>query len=462
MTADEPMPLIVIRAVVTRLLIAVLAACDVVVPLGDLPGDAPCALHSCGPVVVPLGNLPGDVPGPLHSCGPDKAPCTGAACGSTMCLQPAHVPSGFGSYAVPSLASITIQNRVHFDTNTGSITGLRAANTATGTYQLISGIGFVRRSQPGAAPLALWTFGDLTIAAATTAGGDAAMMLASLSTLTITPSGSIDAGARALVPGPGGLLGGTFRTAGSGCGGGGAPAGTGTSGDTGGTDGGGGGGGFGTSGAPGGSGFGAPGAAGPAAPCTAALDAVLVGGSGGSGGDTSGTVPGPFGGGGGGALQLTAMARLHIDGVLAVGGGGGRTAEGNLRDGAGGGSGGALFLEAPVIAIAASAGLFANGGGGGSASAGTGYACVGPLAEDGKPSLAAAAGSSCATGNGGAGAAGSAAAVAGVSDFAAGGGGGGLGRIVLRTLPTQAPSIASSNLSPAQASPAFRIVNTLN
>src|SRR5262249_48125409 len=91
MTANEPMALIVMRRLVPHLLGAGLAACDVNVPLGNLPGDAPGAL-----------------PDALHNCGPDKAPCTGAACGGTMCLQPAHVPSGFGSYALPSLASITI------------------------------------------------------------------------------------------------------------------------------------------------------------------------------------------------------------------------------------------------------------------------------------------------------------------------------------------------------------------
>jgi len=115
-----------------------------------------------------------------------------------------------------------------------------------------------------------------------------------------------------------------------------------------------------------------------------------------------------------------------------------------------------------VIAIAASAGIFANGGGGGSASPGTGTPCAGPLAEDGKASLVAAAGSTCAIGNGGAGAVGSTAAVAGVSDASAGGGGGGLGRIVLRTLATETPSIASTRLSPAQTSSAFQIVKTLD
>jgi hypothetical protein len=83
-------------------------------------------------------------------------------------------------------------------------------------------------------------------------------------------------------------------------------------------------------------------------------------------------------------------------------------------------------------------------------------------AEDGKASLVPAAGSTCASGNGGAGAAGSAGATAGASDTGAGGGGGGLGRVVLRTLASQTPTVASTRLSPAQTSSAFQIVKTLN
>ena len=397
-------------------------------------------------------------------CGPDKAACVGLECGTTMCLQPAHVPNGFGIFAAPSLAATVVSASATFDTTTGAISGLRMANATPSSYEVVSGIGFIRRGQGTAAPLALWIFGDLTIAAPTRAIGVASILLASTSSLTISTAGTINGGAGGLVPGPGGFPGGTFRTAGAGCGGGGAPTGTGTNGDEGQTDGGGGGGGFGTSGAAGGSDVGGPGtggAAGAAGRCTTALDTALVGGSGGGGGDTSGSVPGPFGGGGGGALQLTAMSQLRVDGTINLGGGGGRTPEGNVRDGAGGGSGGALYLEAPVITIAAAAGIFANGGGGGSASSNLGP-CAGPLAEDGKASLVAAAGSTCATGNGGAGAAGSTAATAGASASAAGGGGGGLGRIILRTLATQTPSIASTRLSPAPTSSAFQIVKTLD
>lgn len=435
-------------------LVGGIAGCGEVVR--DAP-DASIAADSQPPDAVSI-----DAPLVLV-CGPDKAACAGAACGPTMCLQPAHVPAGFGVYAAPALGSVAVSAAATFDTSTGAITGLRAANGNPGAYQVVSRIGFIRRAQTGSVPLALWVFGDLTIMATATVHGDASAMLASQSSLMIASTGSIDVAAKGLVPGPGGFAGGTFRTAGAGCGGGGAPAGTGTSGDTGQTEGGGGGGGFGTGGAVGGSGGGGPGAAGSAAGCGAALDTFLVGGSGGGGADTSGSVPGPFGGGGGGALQLTAMGQLRIDGVINLGGGGGRTAEGNGRDGAGGGSGGALFLEAPAVSVGTSAGVFANGGGGGSASPG-GNACAGPLAEDGKASLVPAAGSSCATAAGGAGTAGSTAATAGASTLSDGdgGGGGGLGRIVVRTLATQTPAIGSTRLSPAPGSSAFQVVKTLN
>jgi hypothetical protein len=442
------------KSAVRPLVLGLLASC------GQVASTAPDASSDGAAPDAGVDAVAIDGPAALP-CGPDKAVCVGAECGATMCLQPAHVPNGFGTFAAPALASIGVSAPATFDTSTGAISGVRAANATPSSYEVVSGIGFIRRGQAAAGPIAIWVFGDLTISAATRATGGASIVLASTSSLTVAATGSIDAAARGFIPGPGGLLGGAFRTAGTGCGGGGAPAGTGTNGNEGATDGGGGGGGFGTSGAAGGSGVGSPGGAGSAASCATALDVILVGGSGGGGGDSSGSSPGPFGGGGGGALQLTAMGQLRVDGTINIGGGGGRTAEGNVRDGAGGGSGGALFLEAPAIAIAASAGIFANGGGGGSASPGIAV-CAGPLAEDGKPSLTVAAGSSCAAGNGGAGAAGSTAATAGASDSAAGGGGGGLGRIVLRTLATQTPSIASTRLSPASTSSAFRILKTLN
>ena len=445
----------------------VVAACYAPSP----QAGAPCSTRgTCPePLVCAADNTcrpPGDEPpldaGPdaTASCGPDEAPCM-ADC-SEQCLRPAHVATGFGTFASASLAAISLDDAT-LDTTTGAITGVRAANTSAATYEVNAGIGFVRRAQADGAPaIAIWVFGELATAGRITATGTAAVVLASANRLHVGPASVIDLGANGLVPGAGGFAGGPFRTAGGGCGGGGAPAGTGTSGDTGGTDGGGGGGSFGTRGGAGGSGTGTAGAAGSIASCADLLGTVLVGGSGGGGGDNSGTVPGPFGGGGGGALQLTAMGQLAVSGTLTVGGGAGRTPEGNSRDGAGGGSGGAVFLEAPVIVVESTAGIFANGGGGGSGSAGTGSACGGPLAENGKPSLATASGSRCAPGFGGNGAAGTTAATPGASAIAGGGGGGGLGRIVLRTQPGRTPMIATADLSPGPSSAAFAIVDTLD
>jgi hypothetical protein len=94
------------------------------------------------------------------------------------------------------------------------------------------------------------------------------------------------------------------------------------------------------------------------------------GGKGGKGDLNDG---GGAGGNGGGALQLTARQAITINGKLHAGGQGGRPANadsgGSGRSrrsgGGGGGSGGMLGLEAPMIAVGASAILAANGGGGG-------------------------------------------------------------------------------------------------
>ena len=434
--------------------------------LSIVMSTAACGAHTRTEVSVDAPVEP-DAPlvladAPPISCGDDAAPCVGLACSAVTCITPAHIPTGFGTFARAQLDSITIlDDAATWDTNTGAIAGVRAANAATDTYEVVDGVGFIRRTQVDAPPLAIWVFGDLVVRAPMTASGDASMIVASASDLRITAAGSFDLGARGLVPGPGGSLGGTFRTAGDGCGGGGAPAGAGTSGDTGGTDGGGGGGGFGTDGGAGGSGSGVRGSAGAGSACNAILASVLVGGSGGAGADTSGTVPGPFGGGGGGALQLTAMGELEVAGGISVGGGGGRTAVGNSRDGAGGGSGGAVYLEAPQITLAATGGVFANGGGGGSASAGTGSSCSGALAQDGQPNLTAALGSHCAIGFGGDGAVGTTTAKAGADSGAAGGGGGGLGRIVLHTVPGGSPVIDTTSLSPPRSLSIFQIDRTL-
>lgn len=429
-------------------------------PDGDLPKD------DGGPNKSDGGEADGgpiDFDAASKACASNEAICT-AGCTVATCLSASHVAADLGTYTrSPGLAAISITSAVAGDTTTGKLGALRGANTSPTTFEVIAGIGFVRVPQPSASPIGIWVFSSVSIAAQVKLTGSAAAMMVAANSFQIAPTGGIDVSAVGLTPGPGGFAGGGFRTAGSGCGGGGAPTGTGTSGDTGGTNGGGGGGGFGTNGGAGGTNgaAGAGGAGGSASACASALATILAGGSGGGGGDTSGTVAGPFGGGGGGAIQLTAMGALTIEGKISAGGGGGRTAEGNSRDGAGGGSGGAIFLESPAITIGATAGLYANGGGGGSGSAGTGNTCNGALAQNGSASLTTAAGSLCAHGYGGGGAVGLTAVGAGEDFSGAGGGGGGLGRIVLRTLPGATPAIASSSVSPPSSSNAFTIDKTL-
>jgi hypothetical protein len=182
-------------------------------------------------------------------------------------------------------------------------------------------------------------------------------------------AGMLEAGARGVQAGPGGL----GASTGPGAGGDGLHAGVSQ-------DGGGGGGGHGTAGAAGGAGVCvgdvcSNGGSGGAVSGTAGLE-VLQGGSGGG----TGAVPTPSdtcapapGGGGGGAVQLTAASRIRVDtgGGVHVGGGGGAggapdTACGDNGGGGGGGAGGAIFLQAPEVENRGV--LAANGGGGGSGS----------------------------------------------------------------------------------------------
>lgn len=446
----------------------VVGACGGKVAPGGPGGELPPPVGP-GPYVQPLP--PDDEPGypgqpdpavtypaigetrPIpHACGADAAPCADDVCETPTCLRAAHVASRFGDYVMAEGTMMIFATRdVEANTLNGAIATLRAPNQDPQAFEVRSGIGFVRVLQQGGPPLAVWTMQSLTVTAGTLSFvGDAAAMIATRSEVAVEKGATLDAGAHGLVPGPGGAAGGTFRTAGAGCGGGGAPRGTGTSGDTGSTDGGGGGGGFGTVGGPGG-GFDASGRGAAGQTCGDGLLTTLLGGSGGAGADTSGYVAGAFGGGG--ALQLVSLGRIRIEGAVTAGGGGGRTAEGNYRDGAGGGSGGAIYLEAPEIAIAASGGLYANGGGGGSSSAGTGFACSGSpsVAEDGRASMVPAKGSRCGEGHGGDGAAGAFQAEAGGTAGAAGGGGGGLGRIVLATTAGNVLATGGARTSPSPA-----------
>jgi len=384
---------------------------------------------------------------PLDPCGVDRTRCVATGCPPGLCLSPSHVPNGFGAMSRSrGIRDITLIGSNAFDTKTGALGSIRAANTDATIYEVVSGIGFVRTHQPGNEPdLAIWVFSTLTMNGVVgTFTGDAAPVLAIAKDASIT-GGQLDVAAKGQTAGPGGFLGGTYAADGLGC-----AFGKGTSS-------GGGGGGFGSDGALGGSGAG-----GLATNCDAAYGELLSlrGGSGGGGGDDSNmAATNPFGGAGGGAIQISAFGALTIDGVIHAGGGAGRTSEGNSRSGAGGGSGGAIFLESPSISLTANAALYANGGGGGSSSPGTGGVCGSPAAsQDGQASLVPATGSHCGGGYGGDGAA---AATPAKPSISVGGGGGGLGRIVLRTLSSASVAVSTTNLSPGAGSTAYRVAQNL-
>lgn len=243
------------------------------------------------------------------------------------------------------------------------------------------------------------------------------VIIASLSTLTI--SGTVLAGS-GLHP----------------CGNG-----TGSSGMTATTNGGGGGGGFGSPGGKGGRGDQAggtrgEGGAGGVEVGSATLVPLRGGCAGGSGGENSSRAAL-----GGGALQLSAAGAVVISGKVAAPGEGGNggTPGTRGRGGNGGASGGALLIEGTTIALSGNAGLLVNGGGGGE---GGGRFTTGRFGEAGSIINAAPApggNTSLAGGAGGAGAAGAFNAGpgsdgSGAANPGGGGGGGGVGRIRLNAV----------------------------
>lgn len=224
---------------------------------------------------------------------------------------------------------------------------------------------------------------------------------------------------------------------------------------------GGGGGGHGTAGGNGGDADGSinyangvrvPGGGGGAAFGVEALSPITGGGGGGGGGDEpEASSRGGRGGGGGGAAQLVARASIVFSADssgpcgLNAGGGGG-AAGGESAGGGGGGAGGGLLLEAPTVSVGVGCGLSALGGGGGGADEGRAGAS-GPLSS--QPAEGGASSGSCGTGPGAPGSAGSEDGadapscrlppIMNCSDrcYQVGGGGGGAGRVRLHAVQTQ-------------------------
>jgi hypothetical protein len=282
-------------------------------------------------------------------------------------------------------------------------------------------------------PVAILRLQDLKVNRGRTLRVTGVHPLVILASRDVTIDGTLDAGARASAPGPGGW----GPAAGTGAGGIAAHAGMFD-------DSGGGGGGFGTAGARGGSAGaavgGAPGAA-------HAVDKLL----GGSGGGAAG-VCANLAGAGGGAVLLYGHRRVRITGQVTAGGGGGAGGVTgcvtSTSGGAGGGAGGLIWIQAGDLE--GDGILAANGGGGG----GGGYVSAsGGPGKDAPASIDAAAQGGTAPSGGSAGGAGAiatapAATVPALSDGNGGGGGGGLGWIVIR-----APSFDAIRSSPTAVAP---------
>lgn len=259
-------------------------------------------------------------------------------------------------------------------------------------------------------------------------------------TIVVTESGTIDAGARGIAPGPGGSPpgAGLRGEGGAGIKAGGVVDGVNHSG--------GGGGAFADGGGDGGEVNCANrsiDAAGPGAAFGTPELLVLEGGGAGGAGGFDCTTASSSGGGGGGALQLSAFVSITIDGNVLAGGGGGEGGIGGgvcpAKDGAGsgGGAGGAIYLDAPTIS---NSGLISATGGGGGGGGNGGNGGNGIAGGDGRPGTDSEGGTGVGKGTpggagatvdtGGAGISGTC-SVTNVA-FNTGGGGGAFGRIVFR------------------------------
>lgn len=215
-----------------------------------------------------------------------------------------------------------------------------------------AGVVFERGALLAGGEAAVLRVRDLTVANVMTVVGDRPFAIVSGGRVIIDVT--IDAGAVADRPGPGG------STAGDGP----NPGFPGLTQNL--NDAGGGGGGHGSVGGAGGAVSGQAGGPG-GGTIGPGIPGTLRGGSGGgSASPRACTVP-PRGGGGGGAVFIYARTRIQLDGRIFAGGGGARAATGcnGINDdvgGSGGGAGGLIDLQSPTIAGGGR--LIANGGGG--------------------------------------------------------------------------------------------------
>lgn len=168
-------------------------------------------------------------------------------------------------------------------------------------------------------------------------------------------------------------------------------------------------------------------------------------------------------GAGGGAIQIVSGTRISVgDNAAILANGSGARGPASVfcvvdtpcGNGYGGGAGGGVLLEAPVVTLAATAGIFANGGGGKCGVSGSGQA--------GQRSTTPATGQTCSgdTGSAGNGAAGATGATNGGNglndDPVGGGGGGGMGRIRVN-LPLGMTFVPAGTVSGVQSQGALQV-----
>lgn len=329
-----------------------------------LCGEASC--HLIFPFDTSERSIDGAVDvGVVEKCTPELCPL-GCDEDKRACYVPSNVDSALLS---PAFGPLVLDTDVTIDSDSGKI-------TRTSDNSVIPFGGFGRHDQAGGSSVGVLKVSDLTVGPKVTVKLVGAAPLVILAAGEVVINGTIDAGARKNLGGPGGGSGGDPGKDGSGpCGGRAGLSETPEvcpdlciSGS--------GGGGHGSTGGSGGPvtydnpSYGtvtlAEGVGGEI--CGAPAISPLAGGSGGAGGARhafhSPSTPGP-GGGGGGAIQISAIKRIVLGpkaGITVPGDGGGLAKD---ASGAGGGAGGAILLEAPLLSLETTSFLAANGGGGG-------------------------------------------------------------------------------------------------
>lgn len=318
---------------------------------GTAPPDSdagPPSVSDGGPTTTDATVMPTPDAG-----GDATVPGDGGTLDSPFPYTPSNFDPTLGVLASPGRAvTLNCDRESVFDSSSGEYTDWCGPEPVV--VQLEQGAGL---------PLAVLLMDSLAVESGDTLRvvGDRPVALVVLGDARI--DGTIDASARASMPGPGADFlceSGPLQLSGPG-GDSGADVGAG----------GGGGGGFGGPGGRGGRGAdGSVAVAGGRRAGNSALIPLRGGCSGGAGGSFDGVSAIAGGGGGGGALQISATGLLDVTGVIAaVGGGGG--ASGEVSDGGGGGgSGGAILLEGAPLDVDSGALLLAGGGAGGGGQSG--------------------------------------------------------------------------------------------